>query len=146
MKRLILAAIFGALAYSSFAQKHELLMGDHILSHAQTMNYDSLVLTAYGSDQTLCIGGVNKYVVDNDNKELSLFFEDRFQGKTNLLSYEETDSYIKYSYTDREIKLDIDFVTYAIYYKDKKEGDPQLLIYYLNPADNLTTICYRSIE
>lgn len=144
MKKLILTAIFGALAYTSFTQTHELLMKDHIMSYAYTMDYDSLTAVGYGDDQEFHFGGVNKYILDVSDNTISFYFNEQFKHQTELLSFKETDDKIEYSYMDRGSISNKDYITYAIFNKNQKENESKFILYYLSNLDNKTTVVYRS--
>jgi hypothetical protein len=140
MKAIISLATFLFLELNSFGQIFEIEFNKHLgFNTSKHWGYEEIIKKENMLTQEFHSGDINKYVIDIDNKEISLYFNGTFIAKEQILSVRQEKELIYITMCDEDLMTSQEVISNIVINKDETDtSHPRLILYYLSPTNDLT--------
>ena len=140
MKNIFFSILFLIFPFFGTSQVVEVEFGNHLsFNCGLKTSYEEIIDQKNMISKDLMISGKNKYVIDLDNKEITLFYNNIFVGKEKIIEYETKGNLLYITLSDVELLTNKVINSHIIVNTDKTDKNhPYFTFYFKSTIDNTT--------
>jgi len=138
MKNLILSSAVFVLSFISFSQVIEVEFDGHMnFNCGEHKTYEEVIDDDNVLGGTFNSGGNNRYVINLDEKKVTLLYNDRFITESSIINYKTKNGLLYITTTSNELLTGKEVVCYLVINQNVKDTrHPKFTYYFISTVDN----------
>jgi len=138
MKNLILSSAVFVLSFISFSQVIEVEFDGHMnFNCGEHKTYEEVIDDDNVLGGTFNSGGTNRYVINLDEKKVTLLYNDRFITESSIINYKTKNGLLYITTTSNELLTGKEVVCYLVINQNVKDTrHPKFTYYFISTVDN----------
>ena len=137
MKNLILSSAVLVFSFMSFSQVIEVEFDGHInFNCGEHKTYEEVIDDDNVLGGTFNSGGTNRYVINLDEKKVTLLYNDRFINESSIINYKTKKGLLYITTTSNELLTGKEVVCYLVINQNIKDVlHPKFTYYFISTVD-----------
>lgn len=138
MKNLILSLVVLVSSFVSFSQVIEVEFDGHMnFNCGEHKTYEEVIDDDNIVGATINSGGTNRYVINLDEKKVTLLYNGRFINEVPIISYKTKNGLLYVTMSDYETPSNKKMNSYIVINQNVKDTrHPKFTYYFISPIDN----------
>lgn len=138
MKNFVFSLIMLFVSFVGFGQVIEVEFSSHIAFNSGShLSYDDMIKDENMVIKEFKYGGTNKYVIDLDNKQIKLFYNNILVETETIIDYKIKNGLVFISLNDVELLTNKNVVSYIVVNQNEKDKiHPKFTFYFISTVDN----------